>query len=101
MNRDEFEHEATADAFEVVDVSEAGIDISVPALSDDDTYEAAIAEHEEEEEEVARPNRGIIRRAKRAARKHGAGYTRAFRKGRMPENQAHQPAEEEHEHGAD
>ena len=98
MNQDEFEHAATADEFEIVSVDEAGIDFEIPALeaSDDETYDAAIEEHDDDEEpEQARANRWVIRRARRAARKHGAGYTRKFRKGRMPENQAHQPVEDD------
>lgn len=72
-----------ADEFEIVSVEEAGIDIEIPAVPDEgDTYEEAIEEHSEEKPEEARPNRAVIRRARRASRLHGAGWTRKFRKGR-------------------
>lgn len=93
------------DDYEIVSVEEAGIDISVPALSlvpdleDEElpaeealalealAYEEALAlydveDEEEEEQEQARPNRRVIRAAKRAGRLHGAGWTRKWRKGR-------------------
>ena len=98
MNRDEFEHISTVDEFEIVSVDEAGIDVTVPAIepSDDEVYEEAIEENEDDEEpEQARANRWVIRRARRAARKHGAGFTRSFRKGRMPENMVEKTVVEE------
>ena len=90
--------------YEVVDVNEAGIDITVPAdgesasewaermaglQAEADSYveavkaaEEPLVEEEPEEEEQARPNRAVIRRARRVARLHGAGWTRPYRKGR-------------------
>jgi hypothetical protein len=66
MNRDEFEHEATASDFEVVDVAEAGIDATVP--------DGPVP--------LAKPNRSMVRGFLRGERKHGAGFTRPMRKGR-------------------
>lgn len=54
-------------------VVDKGTGLLKPASTEEDAVEA---------EMPARPNRAMIRGGLRAARKHGAGYTRAMRKGR-------------------
>jgi hypothetical protein len=74
------------DDYEIIANDEPSLE-DYPALTlvPELTLEDAVSEfdtEDEEEEEQARPNRRVIRAAKRAGRLHGAGWTRKWRKGR-------------------